>query len=282
MNRMSKRVGLWVRVLMAGVLLPVLVISCTTGPMNSYYSPEAEAMPVSTPVSRDASHAGSSYAPPAEQRPGLGTGWGRSVSSQMAYTPFTRASSKPHQGFSSIYYNDREGVNAMTGWKHTGSKMQSAAGGLVEWGVSSSGSSLLRNYHGSGRRFVVGKDDDSYALVVKNLAKSRLEIVLSVDGLDVMDGKTASMKKRGYLVAPGATLKVKGWRMSSQSVASFKFSGVGGSYSNLRHGQTRNVGVIGLAVFTEKGVDPWTWMPREVAERKGASPFAEAPIYGVR
>jgi len=287
MNRMSKRVGLWVRVLVAGVLLPVLVISCATGPQFEGSDAGYSNMPFNTPVSTDGASAGSSLSsapsvPPAEQRPGLGTGWGRSVSSQMAYTPFTRASSKPHQGFSSLYYNDRDGVNAMTGWKQTSAKMQSAAGGLVEWGVSSSRSNLLRNYRGNGRRFVVGKEGESYALVVKNLAKSRLEIVLSVDGLDVMDGKTASMKKRGYLVAPGETLKVKGWRMSSQSVASFKFSGVGGSYSNLRHGQTRNVGVIGLAVFTEKGVDPWTWMPREVADRKSASPFAEAPIYGVR
>ena len=37
------------------------------------------------------------------------------------------------------------------------------------------------------------------------------------------------------------------------AVAAFEFSGVGASYANLRHGDTRNVGVIGLAVFTERG-----------------------------
>ena len=136
MNRMKKRVGLWVRVLVAGVLLPVLMISCTTGPQFNDSNAGYSNMPFNTPVSTDGARAASSLsspaAPPAEQRPGLGTGWGRSVSSQMAYTPFSRASSKPHQGFSSIYYNDRDGVNAMTGWKHTGAKMQSAAGGLVE------------------------------------------------------------------------------------------------------------------------------------------------------
>ena len=52
---------------------------------------------------------------------------------------------------------------------------------------------------------------------------------------------------------------------------------IGGSYANQRHGNARNVGVIGLAVFGEKGVDPWKWMPNEVKTRSTASPFAQAP-----
>ena len=216
-----------------------------------------------------------------ERRPGLGTGWGRQVGSKMSYTSFNRASSKPHGSVGVIYYNDREGVNAMTGWKSSGSSMQSAAGGLVEWGVKGS-SGWVKNYRSGGRRLVVGKNGQRYSLMVKNKAKSRLEMVLSVDGLDVMDGKPGSTKKRGYIVEPGKTLEVKGWRTSQATVASFRFSSVGGSYANLKNGDTRNVGVIGLAVYTEKGVDPFTWMPREVAERGAASPFAEAPMHRAR
>ena len=286
-----KQVG---RFFLAGVLLPVLVIGCAT---------EAPSPPayVSTPASSEGSlgsaqdavtsgirsrHPASrklSVAPPEPEpvRPGLGTGWGRPVRSELGYTSFNRASSKPYRKVATIYYNDREGVNAMTSWKSSASRMQSAAGGLVEWGVSSD-FGLLKNYNGSGRRFVVGKEDQRYTLVVKNKAKSRLEVVLSVDGLDVMDGKTASLKKRGYIIEPGKTLRVKGWRTSAESVASFRFSGVSNSYSNLRHGETRNVGVIGLAVFTERGVDPWIWKSREVDRRHAASPFAEPPLYRAR
>ena len=92
-----------------------------------------------------------------------------------------------------------------------------------------------------------------------------------------MDGKTASFSKRGYLVDPGATLEIEGFRTSSDSVAAFKFSSVSNSYANMRHGDTRNVGVIGIAVFTRKGVNPWTWMPSEVNQRTQARAFAEAP-----
>ena len=169
--------------------------------------------------------------------------------------------------------------------KLTGKGMQPAAGGLVEWGVKGSWGSL-KNYHArydqNNRRYVMGRHGSNYSLVVKNLCRSRLEIVLSVDGLDVMDGKAAAFKNRGYIVQPGKTLTVDGFRTSESAVASFKFSSVSNSYSNQRHGQTRNVGVIGMAVFTEKGIDPWKWSQSAVKQRHGASPFAEAPYARAR
>lgn len=216
-----------------------------------------------------------------QQRPGLGTGWGNTVSSRIGYGNFVRASSKP-KGIATIYYNDKEGVNAMANnWKHSGSGMQLAAGGLVEWGVKS-GWGSLKNYHSGGKRYVVGRKGSNYSIVVKNRCHSALEVVISVDGLDVMDGRSASTRKRGYIIQPGKTLTVAGFRTSESAVAAFKFSSVANSYSNLRHGTTRNVGVIGMAVFTQKGVDPWKWSRRAVRNRHGASPFAEAPYFRAR
>ena len=92
-----------------------------------------------------------------------------------------------------------------------------------------------------------------------------------------MDGKAASFSKRGYIVNPGITLEIDGFRTSNSTVAAFKFSSVSNSYANLRHGDTRNVGVLGIAVFTQKGVSPWTWMPAEIKRRDHAQPFAQAP-----
>jgi hypothetical protein len=215
--------------------------------------------------------------PVPKERPGLGTGWGQQVKSEMGYTTFVRSSSSPYGGPAMLYYNDKEGVDAMTSWKYSGRGMQKAANGLVEWGVKGTFGNL-KNYQSGGRRYVVGRGGGRYSLVVKNLAKSRLEVVLSVDGLDVLDGKAASFRKRGYIISPGQTLEVKGWRTSQDAVAAFKFSSVSGSYSNLSGSGTRNVGVIGMAVFTEKGVNPFTWMPDEVRRRSSASPFAEPPM----
>jgi hypothetical protein len=212
---------------------------------------------------------------PAEERPGLATGFGPSLRSPWTRESFVRAAKSP-AGTGLIYYNDRSGIDAMTGYKYRTDATQQIAGGLIEWSIKSGfGSPTV--YQSGGRRFLVGKQGASYSILLKNRAKSRLEVVLSVDGLDVIDGKTASFAKRGYIIAPGATLEVHGWRTSPDTVARFQFSTVGGSYANLRHGETRNVGVIGAAVFTEQGVDPWTWMPSEIKTRESANPFSSAP-----
>lgn len=190
---------------------------------------------------------------------------------------FVRASSSP-AGTSTIYYNDREGFDAMAGSTRRADNMRKAAGGRVEWGIRS-GRRFLPAYEttywrqSGTRRFIVGREGTHYSIIVKNLCKSRLELVLSVDGLDVIDGKSAAFTKRGYIIAPGESLEIHGWRTSPDTVARFRFSSVAGSYANLRHGDHRNIGVIGLAVFDEKGVDPWTWMPSEVQDRFSASPF---------
>ncbi|MCW1885990.1 hypothetical protein OKA04_14720 [Luteolibacter flavescens] len=214
----------------------------------------------------------------AEERPGLATAFGDSVVSPWYNKSFTRESSKP-DGTGVVFYNNREGIDAMTGSKWKMSPLETAAGEKLEWGIKGGFRYLptYKTWTSDQRRFVVGKNDGHYSIVLKNRCKSRLEVVLSVDGLDVMDGKKASFAKRGYIIDPNETLEVKGWRTSPETVARFRFSTVAGSYANLAHGDHRNVGVIGLAVFTEKGVDPWTWMPQEVNDRLNARPFTKAP-----
>ena len=213
----------------------------------------------------------------AEERPGLATGFGESIRSEWKRQSFVRASASP-AGTSVMFYNDREGFEAMTGSTERADALRKAAGGRIEWGIRG-GIGYLPAYETYGwrsdgrRRFVVGREGSHYSIVIKNLCKSRLEVVTSVDGLDVIDGKSASFAKRGYVIAPGETLEIEGWRTSPEHVARFRFSSVAGSYANLRHGEHRNVGVIGLAVFDEKGVDPWKWMPDEVESRFAASPF---------
>jgi hypothetical protein len=209
------------------------------------------------------------------ERPGLATGWGREKKSQLTSYRFERSGTEP-AGTDVIYYNDRRGIESMVGKPRKVEPLQTVAGGLVEWGVKSRGSYLPTYLEApNGRRLVEGRPGASYVMVVRNRSKSILEIVASVDGLDVFDGKPASFAKRGYLVEPGETLEIEGFRMSWDKVAAFQFSSVASSYANLRHGDTRNVGVLGIAVFTQKGVNPWR--NAEVERRIGARAFAEAP-----
>jgi hypothetical protein len=72
-----------------------------------------------------------------------------------------------------------------------------------------------------------------------------------VDGRDVVDGKPASVARRGYIVDPNGEVTIDGFRVSQDAVAAFRFSSVPRSYA-ARKGDARDVGVVGVAVFTER------------------------------
>jgi hypothetical protein len=110
----------------------------------------------------------------------------------------------------------------------------------------------LATYQTGDRFYVLGQAGDRYSIRVTNPTARRVEALISVDGLDVIDGETADFaSKRGYVVPPGGDLVVDGFRMSATQVASFRFSSVDASYAE-RKGKGRNVGVIGVAIFEEK------------------------------
>jgi len=106
-------------------------------------------------------------------------------------------------------------------------------------------------YRYRGQDYVAGEIGERYVLRVHNHSGVRTEVVATVDGLDVIDGKRGDYGKRGYIVAPWGYVDIDGWRQSASHVAAFRFSSVGASYAG-RKGKDRNVGVIGVAVFPER------------------------------
>ena len=109
----------------------------------------------------------------------------------------------------------------------------------------------LDTYQHRGRFYVLGDAGDRYSIRVSNPTSQRVEAVISVDGLDVIDGKAADLRKRGYVIPAYGDLRVDGFRVSTREVATFRFSSVRNSYAG-RKGKARNVGVIGVAIFEER------------------------------
>jgi hypothetical protein len=126
-----------------------------------------------------------------------------------------------------------------------------------------------------GRRFLLGAVGERYVVRISNPTAGRVEAVVSIDGLDAIDGRPASFAKRGYIVPPYGEVTIDGWRTSLDSVAAFRFSSVPASYA-ARTGRDRNVGVIGAAFFRERPVV--VRMPPPRASR--AAPSSPAPKAG--
>ena len=74
--------------------------------------------------------------------------------------------------------------------------------------------------------------------------------VVSVDGINVVTGETASADQSGYVLSPGQSFEINGWRKSMNEVASFYFTRLPDSYA-ARTDRPDHVGVIGVAAFRE-------------------------------
>jgi hypothetical protein len=114
--------------------------------------------------------------------------------------------------------------------------------------------SLPSHWH-EGRTYVVGRPGAEYELVVCNRTGEEILAVVSVDGVNVVSGETASVQQGGYVLGPWQSTTIRGWRKSLEETASFYFTSLGDSYA----GRTRrpsNVGVIGVALFRRAAPPP--------------------------
>lgn len=103
-----------------------------------------------------------------------------------------------------------------------------------------------------GRMYIMGSVGERYSIRLTNRTGRRVEVVVAVDGLDAIDGRSADyVRKRGYVLGPWQSYEVEGFRLDLNRVAAFRFSRVNDSYA-AQKGDARNVGVIGIAFFEER------------------------------
>lgn len=234
---------------------------------------------------------GGDFAPESEEtareRQGLGTSWGENRVSRVSTAPFFRDQPDNPFALAKIFYNDAAGARAMArrrGFTNVDDSVVSFGGGALTVTILDASGRPFNAFRSGGRSFVVGEDGERYVIRIENHTGTRMEVVASVDGLDVIDGKAGSLSKRGYILGPFASLDIDGFRRSMDVVASFRFGAVGESYAE-RKGKGRNVGVIGVAFFHEEGSDPLL-SRRELRRRESADPFpnrfARPPIHRIR
>jgi hypothetical protein len=213
---------------------------------------------------------GGAIAQPTPERPGLGTTFGEEVYAPISFAPFQRSGGSPWAEVA-LHYNDASGVRAHASYLGTQPRpleIYAGDGALAVALVDDTGRTLP-GVSANGRTLIEGQDGARYRIIVRNATTARFEIVASVDGLDVIDGKPADPNRRGYIVAPHDTLVIDGFRTSDANVAAFRFGAVADSYAAQTSGD-RNVGIVGLAIFSERGA---TWSQGELHARDTANPF---------
>lgn len=107
-------------------------------------------------------------------------------------------------------------------------------------------------YYHEGSIWIEGREGNTYTIDIKNNTYKRMLFVVSVDGLDVLEGKLAGLNSQGYVLNANQTISIPGWKLNNQEAAEFFFSRSRDSYVNAIGGSTTNTGVIGVMIFSEK------------------------------
>jgi hypothetical protein len=151
-----------------------------------------------------------------------------------------------------------------------------SAGGFSFELIDDGGRTLPTFFH-TGRTYVLGAAGVRYRVRVRNESGRRAEVVVSVDGRDVIDGGPSSLGKSGYIVDSRGEVVIDGYRLSENAVAAFRFGTVSRSYAALE-GDARDVGVIGVAVFPERQLraEPLRDSPSRDSSSREKSARAEA------
>ena len=172
----------------------------------------------------------------------LGTKWGKEVDSHVTEVNLERKSDRP-LAESIVQYADKnfqgKSVNAIA-----------LAKDKVSFTVLNQHGDKMPMYRENGKYYLAGREGQRYQLSYVNNTDKTFEVVVSVDGVDVINGSEASRTNSGYVLHANDTLKIEGFRKSDNAVASFTFSKPEESYAaNSDNGSIQNAGVIGSVIY---------------------------------
>lgn len=130
-------------------------------------------------------------------------------------------------------------------------------------------------YVSGGRSFVAGAYGSAYQIRITNHSGQRIEAVVAVDGRNVVNGQpVASRRQRGYIIQANSSTSITGFRSTTESVATFRFSSIPESYA-WQTGSSWDIGAVRVWIFEEEAPPPVVYYP-PVMPYGGARPQASA------
>lgn len=207
------------------------------------------------------------------QQPTLGTQWGEGIESRVQQVELVRMTRQPI-AVDAIRY----GVSAVTGSR---SREVMLDNGRIMMSIRDDRGRKMTIGERGRAHWLQGIVGDRYEIHFENLSGNIYEVIATVDGLDVLNGRPGSFRNGGYVLQPHKTLVIEGFRKSDQEVAAFRFAAVDDAYAaNTPAGDVRNIGVIGAAIFQLAD-------PTQRSERQFSTPqafpesdgYAPAPRY---
>jgi hypothetical protein len=169
----------------------------------------------------------------------------------------------------------------------------------VQMRVEGQAAPLYDSPRGDQRKYFEAIAGGHYSLVVRNTTSSRVGVLITVDGLNVVNGERSALSPNEtmYVLGPWETTTIRGWRTSLEDIRRFVFVDERRSYAERTGQANSDMGWIRVLAFREqrnwwdrRQVEPWFNRPgfdersRNEGRRdqappteQGAEPQASAP-----
>lgn len=176
------------------------------------------------------------------------------------------------------YYGPPEGVKAMIEELQDVARpvrgMVRLVNGAVALGFQNERGRWLRAFECGGMLLVEGAEGQSYRLVVENKTDVILEVLPSVDGLDLQSGEALELKQRGRMVPPRGKTVFDAISGADGKAEKLKFRAVKGTQALYQISSTGTLGAVQVAVFLGQGTDTFDARP-PLARRNRARSFPD-------
>lgn len=101
-----------------------------------------------------------------------------------------------------------------------------------------------------GDYYIQSVKGEKYTLYFENISNTGYEVIVTADGIDTITGKEGSYRNPGYILFPGNTITVRGFRQTQKEYKPFVFYEKESPYiKGSQEGSAANIGVIGFALF---------------------------------
>jgi hypothetical protein len=145
--------------------------------------------------------------------------------------------------------------------------------------VDGRGTPLYQRADRTDRWYLEAREGASYKVSVRNLTGERVAFVLSVDGLNAINGLQSHLgsDEPMYVLEPYGQTTVKGWRKSLDNVSKFLFVDEERSYAARTDQANGDLGWIRVVAFNEIRPMAWGHIMNQYRGNDAPAPVAPAP-----
>ena len=169
--------------------------------------------------------------------------WGDGAEKQEEYMDVARISPESPSSVGAIYYS-------ATPPKGTVVETPAFAQGRISVKIINKEGKIIPIIQSGGDYYIQSVRGEPYTVYFENISNTGYEVVMTADGIDSISGKDGRYSNPGYVLFPGSSMKVKGFRQTRSDYKPFIFYEKLSPYlKGSNEGSDANIGVIGFALF---------------------------------